>query len=45
MVGAVRIKLRKIKEKENCPTYSEMYHNGYDSVDKDRSSLDEKYPY
>ena len=44
MVGVVRIKFGRINEKENYPTYNEMYHKDFNNVDLDISNQNERYP-
>ena len=44
MVGEVRAKLGMLNVIGKYPTWSEMYQIEFNTVDIDRSSLDEKYP-
>ena len=44
VVGKVRAKLGRLNDKENYPPYSERYHQEFNGVDLDRSSLNEVNP-
>ena len=44
VVGEVKAKSGMLTKKENCATYSEIYHKEFNNVDLDRSSLNGKYP-
>ena len=44
VVGEVKSKSRRLTDKENYPTWLEMYHKEFSNVDLDRSSQKEENP-